>query len=69
MYFLIFQTKDMLKLGLNFNESQPVYAYKRYGYKKDCISYDLKNLCSEKVTRPACHFLYSSVSFIQIRFD
>ena len=63
MYFLIFQTKDMLKLGLNFNES------KRYGYKKDCISYDLENLCSEKVTRPACHFLYLSVSFIQMRFD
>ena len=53
----------MLKLGLNFNES------KRYGYKKDCISYDLENLCSEKVTRPACHFLYLSVSFIQMRFD
>ena len=32
MYFLIFQPEDMLKLCLNFNESQPVYAYKRYAH-------------------------------------
>ena len=34
MFFLIFQSKDMLKLCLNFSEDQPIYAYKRYAYKK-----------------------------------
>ena len=34
MYFLIFQTDDMLKFYLNFNESQPIHAYGRYDYKK-----------------------------------
>ena len=34
MYFLIFQTDDMLNFYLNFNESQPIHAYGRYDYKK-----------------------------------
>ena len=34
MCFLNFQPKDMLKLCLDFNESQPISAYKRYSYKK-----------------------------------
>ena len=34
MYFLIFHPKDMLNLCLNFNESRPIYAYKRCAYKK-----------------------------------
>ena len=33
MYFLIFQPEDMLKLCLNFNESQTICAY-ACGYKK-----------------------------------
>ena len=32
MYFLTSQSEDMLNLCLNFNESQPVYAFKRYAY-------------------------------------
>ena len=28
----------MLKLCLNFNESQPLYAYKQYAYKEECSS-------------------------------
>ena len=36
-YFLIFKPKDMLNLCLNLNESQPIYAYKCYAYKKECI--------------------------------
>ena len=32
--FLDFLPKVMFKLCLSFNESQPVYAYKRYAYKK-----------------------------------
>ena len=37
MNFLIFQPEDMLNSCLNFNDSQPqpVYAYKRYAYKKE----------------------------------
>ena len=27
----------MLNLWLNFVESQPIYAYKHYAYKKECI--------------------------------
>ena len=38
MYFLIFYPEDMLKLCLNFNESQPLYAYKQYAYKEECSS-------------------------------
>ena len=38
MYFLIFQPDDMLNLCLNFNESQPICAYKRYPYKKSVCS-------------------------------
>ena len=34
MYFLIFQLEDMLNLCLKLNEPQPIYAYKRYSYKK-----------------------------------
>ena len=33
MHF-IFQPKDMVNLCLNLNESQPIYAYKCYAYKK-----------------------------------
>ena len=33
MCFLIPQPEDMLTLPLNFNESQPIYAYERYTYK------------------------------------
>ena len=33
MYFLLFHREDMLNLCLHFNESQPIYAYKRYAYK------------------------------------
>ena len=33
-YFLIFLPKDILN-GLNLNESQPIYAYKHYGYEND----------------------------------
>ena len=40
MYFLIFEPGYMLKLCLNSNESQPIYAYKRYAYKKECILTD-----------------------------
>ena len=32
--FFIFQPEDILKLCLNFDESQPIYAYQRYAYKK-----------------------------------
>ena len=38
MYFIIFQPKDMLKICLNFNEFQPIYVYKRYAYKKECMA-------------------------------
>ena len=37
MYFLTFQPEDMLRLYLNFNKSQPIYGYKPYAYKKECI--------------------------------
>ena len=33
-YFPIFQPEDIHKIYLNFNESLPIYAYKRYAYKK-----------------------------------
>ena len=36
-YFLILRPKNMLNLCLIFKESQPVYAYKRYAGKKECI--------------------------------
>ena len=35
MYFLIFHPKDMLNQCLNSNESQPIYAYERCGYKNN----------------------------------
>ena len=34
---VIFQSEDMLNLCFNFNESQPLYVYKCYAYKKDQI--------------------------------
>ena len=34
MYFLIFQPEHKLNLCLNLYESQPIYAYKLYAYKK-----------------------------------
>ena len=33
MFFLFFQSEDMLDLWSTFNESQPVYAYKGYDLK------------------------------------
>ena len=33
--FLIFQPKNKLNLCLNFNEYQPIYAYKPYAYQKE----------------------------------
>ena len=38
MYFLIFHPEDMLKLYLDFNESQPIYTYKRYAHIKKKIA-------------------------------
>ena len=35
IYFLIFKPKDMLNQCLNLNETQPIYAYKHYGYKNN----------------------------------
>ena len=35
-YFIIFQSKGMLSLCLNLNESQPIFAYKCYPYRKEC---------------------------------
>ena len=29
----------MLKLCLILNKSQPIYAYQRYAYKKECVIY------------------------------
>ena len=38
MYCLIFQSKDLFKLFVKFNESLPIFAYKCYAYKeKKCI--------------------------------
>ena len=37
MYFLIFQSVDMLDLCLNVIGFQPICACKRYAYKKACI--------------------------------
>lgn len=34
MCFLIFRPEGMLNLCLNSNESQPIYVYKYYAYKK-----------------------------------
>ena len=36
MHFFIFQPENKLKFYLIFNESQPIYASKRYAYKKEC---------------------------------
>ena len=37
MYSLLFlQPEDMFNLSMNLNESQPIYAYKRYACKKVC---------------------------------
>ena len=47
MYFVILQPEDMSKLCLNFNESQLICAYKRYSYKKECVS---SKLCFKKQT-------------------
>ena len=38
MHF-IFQPKDMVNLCLNLNESQPIYAYKCYAYKKSVLTF------------------------------
>ena len=37
-YFLIFYPEDVLDLWLNFNEYQPMYAYKLYAYVKKSVS-------------------------------
>ena len=34
LFFDFFQLKDMLKLCLNVNQSQPTYAYKYFAYEK-----------------------------------
>ena len=34
VFSFFYQRENMLKLCLNFNESQPIHAYKRNGYKK-----------------------------------
>lgn len=33
----IFQPGDMLNMSLNFNDSQPIHAFKHYAYKKEYI--------------------------------
>ena len=35
-FSFFFHPEDMLNLSLNLNESQPIYAYKRYACKKVC---------------------------------
>ena len=37
VYFNIFQPKDMLNLGLDFNKCQSACAYTSYAYKKSII--------------------------------
>ena len=73
MYFLIFHPEDMLKLYLDFNESQPIYTYKRYAHikKKDCTSIapksfpdelkfaDFVKLCFVKPLTNRCKCLYN----------
>ena len=39
IFFLILQPEEMLKLFWNSNKSQPLYACKRYAYKKSITSY------------------------------
>ena len=62
MYFLIFQPKDVLiKLCLNFNKSQPIYAYKHYAYKKEYITTNL--VLSLNIARK-CHEYYGATTVI-----
>ena len=37
MHFTVFQSDDMVILCLSCNESQSIYAYKSYAYKKGCM--------------------------------
>ena len=64
-YFLIFQPIDMLNLSLNLNESQSMYAYKRYGYEKRVYLHSLQSqiilvvnyislLCHQLKCKPFC---------------
>ena len=62
-YFLIFLPKDILN-GLNLNESQPIYAYKHYGYENDVTAflagtilvdnYIISLLCCWSKCKPFC---------------
>ena len=36
-YGFIFRPGDMLNMSLNFNDSQPIHAFKHYAYKKEYI--------------------------------
>ena len=45
--FLIFQPQVMLNLRLTLNESQLIYDYKRYAYKKECT-------CIPRKRKPFC---------------
>lgn len=47
MYFLDYQSEDMLKLGLNFNKTWPTYAYKRYPYIKKSASVTTNKMVSQ----------------------
>lgn len=47
MYFLDYQSENMLKLGLNFNKTWPTYAYKRYPYIKKSASVTTNKMVSQ----------------------
>ena len=69
-YFIIFQPKDELNISLNLNESQPIYIYKRYAYKKlcTCIPRNRKSfwllitLADFAVSRNANHFVHKKLT-------
>ena len=46
----------MLNFCLNVNESQPIYAYKRYGYRKRVYRI-LSNICSGTFCGNTYHLL------------
>ena len=48
MYFLTFQPDYVPKLCINFNKSQPMYAYKDYACKKRLT------MCSEGKEKIIC---------------
>ena len=61
-YFLIFQLENMFNLCLNFNESRPIHAYKRYSRKKwgTCKNGALPRKC--KWLRPLIPLVHFAVS-------